>query len=433
MVEAAEAVSNIRIQGGDEHADAAEMLAELRGEVQLGRSLSIEIQTPDGTQLRVQWHRSADGEVWIPIQGAERPQYLLSGDDAGCFLFAEWKLQDDTGGGLGEGSTEATPITVQLTAEERDNLKDLVVSRQARFDVRTAKGDAALHLSTAAGVRLEPRSGGEECFELVPELLRSDPRNPCAFQLTPPGGAALRCTVNTASGRDLVLLAAGAFCMLTREASHEGALQVWEGNGYGNYHGALHGQVLVLHEGATWQKEEAPTEALVLHGCQIDPAEADADEESSGFELSISDADGELFSLALVDEASCEEWRTALDSRNAPIAIARASHILVKHRGSRRPASWRDPKGTMIRARTEGVAEFQLVGWRQAIVSGDRHLAELAKMYSDCDTAHHDGDLGWFAAGTHPELEECVLQLHVGELSAIVSTERGMHLVLRTG
>ena len=42
----------------------------------------------------------------------------------------------------------------------------------------------------------------------------------------------------------------------------------------------------------------------------------------------------------------------------------RASHILVKHQGSRRPASWRDPDGKQIRLRSQGDAIEQLKQYR---------------------------------------------------------------------
>ena len=53
---------------------------------------------------------------------------------------------------------------------------------------------------------------------------------------------------------------------------------------------------------------------------------------------------------------------------------------------------------------------------------------------SDCDTAKHGGDLGWFAANyMQPEFEEAVLALEVGELSGVIQTASGAHLILRTG
>ena len=53
---------------------------------------------------------------------------------------------------------------------------------------------------------------------------------------------------------------------------------------------------------------------------------------------------------------------------------------------------------------------------------------------SDCDTAKHGGDLGWFAANyMQPEFEAAVLALEVDQLSGIVETASGVHLIQRTG
>ena len=57
-----------------------------------------------------------------------------------------------------------------------------------------------------------------------------------------------------------------------------------------------------------------------------------------------------------------------------------------------------------------------------------------AGQVSDCDTAKHGGDLGYFASGyMQPEFEEAVLKLTVNELSGVVKTASGAHLILRTG
>ena len=53
---------------------------------------------------------------------------------------------------------------------------------------------------------------------------------------------------------------------------------------------------------------------------------------------------------------------------------------------------------------------------------------------SDCDTAKHGGDLGWFAANyMQPEFEAAVLELEEGQVSDVVETASGVHLIMRTG
>ncbi|KAE9446095.1 hypothetical protein C3L33_22039, partial [Rhododendron williamsianum] len=48
----------------------------------------------------------------------------------------------------------------------------------------------------------------------------------------------------------------------------------------------------------------------------------------------------------------------------------RASHILIKHKGSRRKASWKDPDGHVITSTTRESAVAQLKALRDDIVSG---------------------------------------------------------------
>ncbi len=73
----------------------------------------------------------------------------------------------------------------------------------------------------------------------------------------------------------------------------------------------------------------------------------------------------------------------------------RASHLLVKHSGSRRPASWRDPDGGSIRAKSKEAAIEELRALRARIVAGES-FAELARQFSDCSSASAGGDLGVF-------------------------------------
>lgn len=77
----------------------------------------------------------------------------------------------------------------------------------------------------------------------------------------------------------------------------------------------------------------------------------------------------------------------------------RASHLLVKHQGSRRPASWRDPEGAVITKRSKAAALDELEAYREQIESGAVTFADLAAKVSDCSSAKHGGDLGFFGPG----------------------------------
>ncbi|XP_042373847.1 peptidyl-prolyl cis-trans isomerase Pin1-like isoform X2 [Zingiber officinale] len=72
----------------------------------------------------------------------------------------------------------------------------------------------------------------------------------------------------------------------------------------------------------------------------------------------------------------------------------KASHILIKHQGSPRKASWKDPDGRIISATTRDAAVNQLLSLREIIVSGEARFQDVAARYSDCSSAKRGGDLG---------------------------------------
>nr|XP_029123193.1 peptidyl-prolyl cis-trans isomerase Pin1 isoform X1 [Elaeis guineensis] len=124
----------------------------------------------------------------------------------------------------------------------------------------------------------------------------------------------------------------------------------------------------------------------------------------------------------------------------------RASHILIKHEGSRRKASWKDPDGRIISATTRDAAVRQLRGHREDILAGKVRFEDVAARHSDCSSAKRGGDLvdiltmviytaaGRFGRGQMQKpFEEATFALKVGEMSDIVDTDSGVHIILRTG
>ena len=67
----------------------------------------------------------------------------------------------------------------------------------------------------------------------------------------------------------------------------------------------------------------------------------------------------------------------------------RAAHLLVKHRDSRRPSSWREADIT----RTKDEAISIILGHEARIRSGQTSLGDLAVTESDCRSAMKRGDL----------------------------------------
>ncbi|KAL4577703.1 hypothetical protein LXL04_013814 [Taraxacum kok-saghyz] len=111
----------------------------------------------------------------------------------------------------------------------------------------------------------------------------------------------------------------------------------------------------------------------------------------------------------------------------------RASHILIKHEGSRRKASWKDPEGRIISNTTRDAAVSQLNTLREDIVSGKSKFEDVASRYSDCSSAKRGGDLGSFGRKQMQKpFEEATYALKVGEISDIVDTDSGVHIIKRT-
>ncbi len=129
----------------------------------------------------------------------------------------------------------------------------------------------------------------------------------------------------------------------------------------------------------------------------------------------------------------------------------RASHLLVKHRDSRRPASWKEAHVTRTKCvfvlpapaaccaahcavslRREEALEL-LRGFEARLRAGES-FASLAAAESHCSSAQRGGDLGVFGRGKMQKpFEEATFALAVGQLSAPVETDSGVHLILRTG
>jgi peptidyl-prolyl cis-trans isomerase NIMA-interacting 1 len=118
----------------------------------------------------------------------------------------------------------------------------------------------------------------------------------------------------------------------------------------------------------------------------------------------------------------------------------RVLHILKKHKDSRRPSSWRQPKGTPIRI-TKEEARQELSEILTILKESSNTLEELratmeelARTESDCSSAKRGGDLGYFGRKKmQPEFEKASFALAVGELSDIVDTSSGVHIILRIG
>ncbi|KAM5538347.1 hypothetical protein V8D89_007949 [Ganoderma adspersum] len=113
---------------------------------------------------------------------------------------------------------------------------------------------------------------------------------------------------------------------------------------------------------------------------------------------------------------------------NRPSQV-RASHLLIKHRDSRRPSSWKEQNIT----RSKDEATKLLQGYRDEIDGSAHKFAELATVHSDCSSHSNGGDLGFFKQGQMQKpFEDATYALGINEISDIVSTDSGVHIILRT-
>jgi NIMA-interacting peptidyl-prolyl cis-trans isomerase 1 len=63
-----------------------------------------------------------------------------------------------------------------------------------------------------------------------------------------------------------------------------------------------------------------------------------------------------------------------------------------------------------------------------------KEFGAIAFEHSDCSSHNKHGDLGWFGKGQMQRpFEEATTALDVGQISGVVETDSGVHLILRTG
>ena len=66
------------------------------------------------------------------------------------------------------------------------------------------------------------------------------------------------------------------------------------------------------------------------------------------------------------------------------------------------------------------------------IKNGEVTLTQLAATESDCSSAHKGGNLGKFGKGVmQPAFQDAAFALQPGEMSGVVDTDSGLHLIWR--
>ena len=103
-------------------------------------------------------------------------------------------------------------------------------------------------------------------------------------------------------------------------------------------------------------------------------------------------------------------------------------HILQKHVGSRNPNdSYRNKPIT--RSKDEAIANIQNF---KGQIQNAEDFKRIAAEYSECRSAANGGDLGKFGPGQMQKpFEDASFALQPGEISDLVDTDSGIHIILR--
>ncbi len=107
------------------------------------------------------------------------------------------------------------------------------------------------------------------------------------------------------------------------------------------------------------------------------------------------------------------------------------SHILQKHLNSRNPVdSYRNKK--IVRDESEALKNIENIR-NEILKHGIQSFPKYASSYSECRSAANGGNLGLFGRGEMQKaFENAAYNLQIGEMSEPVSTDSGIHIILRT-
>ena len=121
-------------------------------------------------------------------------------------------------------------------------------------------------------------------------------------------------------------------------------------------------------------------------------------------------------------------YPTKVEPEKEPDQV-RCSHLLIKHTESNKPISERTNKEITLSVHD---ALEEIKSWEGNIGSDD-DFALAARQRSDCSSFKDGGDIGYISRGIleKPFEDEC-FALEVGEMSDVVETSLGFHLILRT-
>lgn len=113
-----------------------------------------------------------------------------------------------------------------------------------------------------------------------------------------------------------------------------------------------------------------------------------------------------------------------------PSAV-RARHVLVKHNAVRNPVSKGAAPGPVTRSKEEALELAEQIH-RELVRHPDR-FEQVARDQSDCNSSARGGDLGkpFRRSEMHKEFSDAAFALDVGEISGVVLSPSGFHVIQR--
>lgn len=110
----------------------------------------------------------------------------------------------------------------------------------------------------------------------------------------------------------------------------------------------------------------------------------------------------------------------------APVSDVKlaGAHILISYKGGARV------KPTVTRTKEEALKLAQEIA--ASVQKNPKTFAEQAKKQSDCPSAEKGGDLGMWQKGMMvPQFDEAIEKLKIGEVSGVIETPFGYHVIMR--
>ena len=100
----------------------------------------------------------------------------------------------------------------------------------------------------------------------------------------------------------------------------------------------------------------------------------------------------------------------------------RASHILINHADA--------PQADTQLSAEDAMKQIETL---KSDIEGGTSFDQVAGEHSDCPSARQGGDLGSFGRGAMvPEFDQAAFDLEIGEMSEVVETVFGYHIIYRT-